>query len=44
MSTRNYLLLCAGLSAALVLALLYVPGFSDTVEGLMLLFLSTNAR
>ncbi len=44
MSLKNYLLLCAGLSFALVLALLFVPGFSDAVEGLMLLFLSTNAR
>lgn len=44
MTTKNYLLLCVGLSAVLVLALLLIPGFSDTVEGLMLLFLSTNAR
>lgn len=44
MTTRNYLLLCVSISAVVALSLLYVPGLSDTVEQLMLLFLSTNAR
>ena len=44
MKTKNYLMLCAGLTAVLVLGLLFVPAFSDLVEGVMLLFLSTQAR
>ena len=44
MRTRNYLVLCAVVTAAWVVALLSVPAFSQTVEQLLLLFLSTNAR
>lgn len=44
MKTRNYLVLCACVTAAWVLALLAIPAFSQTVEQLLLLFLSTNAR
>ena len=44
MKARNYLILCASISAVIAIALLYVPGMSDTVEQYMLYFLSTNAR
>ena len=44
MTTKNYLILCGAITVALVLSLLYIPAFSDLVEGLVLLFLSTNAR
>ena len=44
MRTRSYLLLCATVTAAWVVALLSVPAFAQTIEQLMLLFLSTNAR
>ncbi len=44
MKTKNYLILCAGITASLVLCLLYLPGFGDTVEQLMLGFLAANAR
>ena len=43
MKTKNYLILCAAISVVWVAGLLFVPAFSDTVEGLMLGFLSTNA-
>ena len=43
METRNYLLLSAGITLVWVVALLSVPAFSQTVEQLMLAFLSTNA-
>lgn len=41
--TKNYMILCAVITVVLVISLLYVPGVSDTVERLMLGFLSTNA-
>ncbi len=44
MKTRNYLILCGVISISLVLGLLFVPAFSDLVEQVILLFLSTNAR
>ncbi|MEM7097315.1 MAG: hypothetical protein AAF541_03575 [Pseudomonadota bacterium] len=44
MSTKNYLYLCAGLSLVWIVGLLAVQPFADLIEGLMLLFLSTNAR
>ena len=44
MSWSNYFKLCGGLAVVLVLSLLFIPGFADIVEGLTLLFLSTNAR
>lgn len=44
MSWRNYFILCGALSAVWILGLLFIQPFSDLIEGLMLLFLSTNAR
>ena len=44
MDTKNYLIFCAGITVVLVPALLFVPAFSDVVEQVMLLFLSTQAR
>ena len=44
MRIKNYLILCASVSAVWMIALLAIPGFSDFVEQLMLVFLSTNAR
>lgn len=43
MSTRNYLILCALIALLWVPILLLVPAVAETVEGLMLQFLSTNA-
>lgn len=43
MTTRNYLILCAVISLALSLSLLYIPPFSIFIERIMLAFLSTNA-
>ena len=44
MSTRTYLIVCLCITIILVPTLLYVPAVSDTVEQLMLWFLSSNAR
>lgn len=44
MNTRNYLILCVAVSVVVALTILYVPGVSDTFEGRLLNFLSTNAR
>ncbi len=44
MSNRTYVKVCVGVGLVWVLGLLFVPPFSETVEGIMLLFLSTNAR
>ena len=44
MKTKNYLILCAVITLVWVPVLLFVPAVSETVEQLMLLFLSTNAR
>ena len=44
MTWKNYSIVCAAAALLTVLALLIVPGFSELVEQLMLLFLSTNAR
>ena len=44
MKTKNYLILCATITVILVIGLLYVPDVSDTVEQLMLGFLSTYAQ
>ena len=43
MTTKTYLTLCAATIVVWPLALLYIPGVSDTVELLILLFLSTAA-
>ncbi len=44
MTLRNYLILCALGSLVAVLAILLVPGVGETIEGILLAFLSTNAR
>jgi hypothetical protein len=44
MKSKNYLILCAAITVIWVPTLLFVPAVSDTVEQLMLWFLSTNAR
>ena len=44
MSNPTYLKVCAAIAVIWVLGLLFVPPFAETVESLMLLFLSTNAR
>ena len=44
MSTSTYIKVCGGVTAVWVLGLVFVPPFSQAVEGLMLMFLSTNAR
>jgi len=43
MSARSYFILCLGIIVLLPAALLYIPGFSDIVEQVVLLFLSRNA-
>ncbi len=44
MNLKTYLAVCAIASVIWVIALLAVPGLSDTVEQYLLFFLSTNAR
>ncbi len=44
MRARNYLMLCAGVAAVVVLAVLVVPGVGDAFEGALLGFLATYAR
>ena len=44
MNIRSYLVLCATVTAVWIVALLSIPALAQTVEQLMLLFLSTNAR
>jgi len=44
MSTKNYLILCGGVTVVWVALLLFVPPFAETIESLLLLFLSTQAR
>ena len=44
MSAKTYLTTCGVVAVIWLIALLAIPGFSDIVEQLMLLFLSTNAR
>jgi len=43
MSMRNYLISCAAVAVVTALAMLFVPGVSEAFEGIVLLFLSTNA-
>ena len=43
MKTKTYLIVCAALSVVVVVGVLFVPGVSDTIEGLVLGFLSSNA-
>ena len=44
MTLRNYLILCAAGSVLTVLTLLLVPGVGETIEGLLIAFLSTTAN
>lgn len=44
MSNQTYLKVCVGVTLVWVLGLLFVPPFAQTVEQIMLLFLSTSAR
>ncbi len=44
MSWKNYLMLCLSVIAVVALSVMYVPGVGDTIEGGLLLFLSTNAQ
>lgn len=44
MTLRNYLILCAAGSLLTVLTLLLIPGVGETIEGLLITFLSTNAN
>jgi hypothetical protein len=44
MTSRNYLILCAAGSVITVLTLLLVPGVGETIEGLLIAFLSTTAN
>lgn len=43
MTIKNYLMLCGAGAVLTVLAMLFVPGVADAFEGVVLLFLSTNA-
>lgn len=43
MSMRNYLITCAAVAVVTVVLILAVPVVADTFEGILLLFLSTNA-
>ncbi len=44
MTLRNYLILCTAGSVLTVLTLLLVPGVGETIEGLLIAFLSTTAN
>lgn len=44
MTLRNYLILCAAGSLLTVLILLLVPGIGETIEGLLIAFLSSTAN
>jgi|TARA_B100000959_G_scaffold273696_1_gene324534 hypothetical protein len=44
MTTKTYLTVCGVVSVVWIIGLLAIPGFSDLIEQLLLLFLSTNAR
>ena len=44
MQTKSYLILCTVIAVGWTATLLLVPAFSDTVEQLMIAFLSTYAQ
>jgi hypothetical protein len=44
MNNTTYAKLCGGIALVWTLGLLFIPPFAKTVEQLMLVFLSTNAR
>lgn len=44
MSLRNYLILCAAGSLLAILILLLIPSVGESIEGLLIAFLSANAN
>lgn len=44
MTLKNYLILCAAGSVLTVAVLLLVPSVGEAIEGMLIAFLSTNAR
>jgi hypothetical protein len=44
MKAKYYLLLCLGITLAIALTILWVPGVADGLESWLLRVLSTNAR
>jgi len=44
MTLKNYLILCAAGSLLTVLTLLIAPGIGETIEGLLIAFLSSTAN
>lgn len=44
MTLKNYLILCFAGSLLTVLVLLLVPSLGESIEGLLIAFLSTNAN
>ena len=44
MTLRNYLILCAAGALLTVCVLLIVPSVGETIENLLIAFLSTNAN
>ena len=43
MTAKNYLMLCLAVIVLVPLLVLYVPGVSDFIESILLLFLSRTA-
>lgn len=44
MTLKNYLIVCAAGTLLTVSVLLLMPGVGETIEGLLIAFLSGNAR
>ncbi|MDD9958438.1 MAG: hypothetical protein OXU66_05800 [Gammaproteobacteria bacterium] len=44
MNNKKYLILCLALAVITVIGILFIPGFSDTIETGLLVFLMVNAR
>ena len=44
MKTKTYLITCVAVTLVVALTVLFVPGVSDTIEGVMLTFLATYSR
>ncbi|NKB33024.1 MAG: hypothetical protein GKR91_08005 [Pseudomonadales bacterium] len=44
MNNKKYLILCAVVAVVTAVSILLIPGFSDTVETGLLVFLMTNAQ
>ncbi|MCH2323412.1 MAG: hypothetical protein VX206_06570 [Pseudomonadota bacterium] len=43
MKNKNYLILCGVLTVLTIVSILSIPGFSDTIETGLLVFLMINA-